>query len=331
MTGALTRRQFLRLTAAVTGGLMLHRTFGSSQELSDAVGQVAAVMTEAARHFLDSLGANRSAALFPFASEERFDWHWNSGHVRDGVTLGQLNDEQRRALLALVAAGTSQAGYQKAVDIMFLQLPLGNDPERYTMAIFGEPSLSEPWGWRFEGHHLSLNYTILGSQVAITPLFLGAWPTLVASGDRQGLQVMGVEEETARSLLHSLGDDALFDRAALGTHVTGRAKQVAPLETVGLLRADFNAEQRTMMDAVLMEYLGVMPAAVADVHRQRLETAGQGNISFGWAGGTEPLQPHYYRMQGPSFLLEFDNSRNGATHIHSVWRDFEQDFGLNWL
>jgi len=142
---------------------------------------------------------------------------------------------------------------------------------------------------------------------------------------------MKVEEDEARSLFHSLGDAALFDRTALGRHVTGRERQVQPLEPVGILRIDFTAQQQMMMDAVLNEYLSVMPAAIATEHRQRLESAGQENIRFGWAGGTEPLQAHYYRMQGPSFLLEFDNSRHGATHIHSVWRDFEQDFGLNWL
>ena len=213
---------------------------------------------------------------------------------------------------------------------MFLQAILGNDPERFSLAIFGDPT-DRAWGWRFEGHHLSINMTIVDEKVSITPLFLGAQPTTVARGERQGLQAMKLEEESARALMLSLGDAAIFSNRALGAHLTQRDTQVSPLEELGVFATNFNAEQRTYLETVLSEYLGVMPDVVAAEYRARLEQAGVDSINFAWAGAQVPLEAHYYRMQNASFLLEFDNSRNGATHIHSVWRDFEHDFGLSWL
>ena len=326
----LSRRKFLKLSAAAAGALMLNQQFVSAQTTPASTTTVAENMRLAAMQVLGSLGSARSNAQFAFNDSERFDWHWNFGHQRDGIALNQMSEAQKEATLTLVAAGTSPEGFQKVLDIMYLQAMLGNDPERFYLAVFGDPN-DRAWGWRFEGHHLSINMTIADGRVSITPLFLGAQPTTVARGERQGLQAMKYEEESARALMLSLGSVAIFSNRALGTHLTGRETQVRPLESVGVVASSFNAEQYNNLETVLGEYLGVMPAPVASEHRQRLVQASINTISFGWAGAQVPLQAHYYRMQNDSFLLEFDNSRNSATHIHSVWRDFEHDFGLSWL
>ncbi|MEM6430674.1 MAG: DUF3500 domain-containing protein [Deinococcota bacterium] len=325
---SLSRRTFLKLSAAAAGTVVLHQQFGLAQPATTSV--VADDMRLAAQQVLESLGDARTNAQFAFNDQERFDWHWNFAHRRDGIALNQMTETQREAVLNLVAAGTSPAGFQKALDIMFLQAVLGNDPGRFYLALFGDPN-DRAWGWRFEGHHLSVNVTVVDGRVSMTPLFLGAQPTTVARGERQGLQAMKYEEESARALMLSLGEAAIFNARALGNHLTGRDTQVQPLEPVGVPVNTFNADQRGYLETVLGEYLGVMPAPVATEYRGRLEQAGVDNITFGWAGAQVPLQAHYYRMQNASFLLEFDNSRNSATHIHSVWRDFEHDFGLSWV
>ena len=326
----LSRRTFLKLSATTAGGLLLGSQLGLSQEASATTADVANNMRVAGQAFLDTLGAERASTQYDFRSSERFDWHWNFNHQRDGLMINQMNEAQRAAALALIAAGTSPLGFQKVLDIMFLQTVLGRDSERFAMAIFGDPN-DNAWGWRFEGHHLSINMTIVDYRVSITPLFLGAQPTTVNQGERQGLQVMKYEEESARALMLSLGNASIFDNRAPGIHYTQRETQVRPLQLSGVVSNQFNEQQYGYVESVLGAYLAVMPDSVAAEHRAKLEQAGLDTINFAWAGAQVPLAGHYYYMQNDAFLLEYDNTRNSATHIHSVWRDFENDFGLSWL
>ena len=253
---------------------------------------------------------------------------------------------QRRVALALLRASTSNAGYSKARDIMSLQGVLQrmttgiNDPfdaDRYFVSIFGRPG-DRAWGWRLEGHHLSRNFTIVGDTLVTEPFFLGAWPTRAGTAYRtivQGERAMRREEDAAREIVLSvegrLRRRVVFSPESLTDHVTQNAARVRPLDPVGVLARDLpSAAQRRVLE-IVRTYVANHPPATARRALDRIERAGMARIRFGWAGSLRPGRSHYYRLQGPTFLLEFDNSRNSGTHIHSVWRDFERDYGRHLL
>ncbi|MGH2523282.1 MAG: DUF3500 domain-containing protein, partial [Anaerolineales bacterium] len=285
-----------------------------------------------ATEFLASLDDNqRTKATYAFGDAERTRWHWTTPRnvPRNGLPLREMSQSQRDLALALMRASVSEGGFQKALDIISLQNDLGNDPELYYVTVFGAPGGAEPWGWRFEGHHLSRHYTITGDQLAVTPFFLGSWPTV----SNAGLKAMEREEWAARELITSLEggqrQTALFQERTLSRHVTQNQAYVTPLDPVGLPAGELNDHQQTLMLEIIQTYLGTLPEGLAASHFIRLSEMGLAAIQFGWAGSLEARRPHYYRLQGPTFLLEHDNSRNGGTHIHSVWRDFAEDFGQN--
>jgi len=339
----LTRTDALRL-AVVSAGVV---ALGSRPGL--AAPTDAAAVEAAARAFLTSLSpGQRSRATFPFAGAERTRWHWTvpAAVPRNGLPLGAMSARQRRLALALLRESSSPAGYRKALDIMALQGVLQRmstgigdpfDPDLYYVSVFGTPG-ERPWGWRLEGHHLSRHFTVARRTLVAEPFFLGAWPTRAGSAYRsvaRGYRTMPREEDAAREIVLSL-DGRLRRRAVLSSvsltdHVTQNAVRVSPLDRAGVLTGDLpSAAQRRVVE-ILRTYLANHPPAMARRTFARIEQAGITRMRFGWAGSTRPGQPHYYRLQGPTFLLEFDNSRNGGTHIHSVWRDFERDFGRHLL
>jgi len=295
---------------------------------------LAANMTRAAAQFLDTLDDNqRSKVTYTFTDPERTRWHWTTprNFPRNGLPLREMAPEQRDQALALLQVGLSPGGFQKALDIMSLQNDLGNDPELYFVTVFGAPTGAEPWGWRFEGHHLSRHFTIAGAQVTLMPFFLGAWPTLSASG----LKAMEREEWAAREIITALEGTlrgtAIFQPNTLTRHVTQNQPTVTPLDPVGVPVGDLGPDQQALVNEIIHTYLNTLPAELAEAQLKRVADTGLENVRFGWAGPLEPRRPHYYRLQGPTFLLEHDNSRNGGTHIHSVWRDFTKDFGQHWV
>ncbi len=350
MQAKLTRRQTLQMAAAGTlGGLLaacapapavpvISPAQSDSPEAKVAAVSAEAVqsdrlvagMTSAAIQFLSALDANkRSKASYVFADAERQRWHWTTpgNFPRNGLPLNEMSEAQQTLALALLRASVSEIGYQKALDIMSLQVDLGNDPKLYFVTVFGEPGAADGWGWRWEGHHISRQFTLKGEQIAVTPFFLGAWPTQ----NNAGLRAMPREEDAARELILSLNDNerrsAIFQQETLTRHVTQNQPYVTPLDLVGIAAGSLSAEQQTLILEIIQTYLSVLPVSIATPHFARIEAAGLDKIQFGWAGSLEPRQPHYYRLQGPTFLLEFDNSRNRGAHIHSVWRDFAEDFG----
>jgi hypothetical protein len=242
-----------------------------------------------------------------------------------------MSETQKAAALALLQVSLSNMGFEKALNIMSLQRDLGNDPKLYYVTVFGAPGSGQPWGWRWEGHHLSRQFTIVGEQVAMTPFFLGSWPTTTEAG----LRAMEREEDAALELVNSLvsagRESVIFQTNTLTNHVTQNAAQVAPLEPVGLLYAEMTETQQQLVNEIIQTYVGTLPQPVAGPALARLNSAGLEQLRFAWAGSLEHHRPQYYRLQGQTFLLEFDNSRNGGTHIHSVWRDFERDFGYHLL
>lgn len=291
-------------------------------------------IAQAATQFLESLDpAQREQAMYAFTNEERFRWHWTTPRnvPRNGLPLTEMSETQKAAALALLQVSLSNMGFEKALNIMSLQRDLGNDPELYYVTVFGAPDSGQPWGWRWEGHHLSRQFTIVGEQVVMTPFFLGSWPTTTEAG----LRAMEREEDAALELVNSLvsagRESVIFQTNTLTKHVTQNAAQVAPLEPVGLLYAEMTEAQQQLVNEIIQTYVGTLPQPVAGPALARLNSAGLEQLRFGWAGSLEHRRPQYYRLQGQTFLLEFDNSRNGGTHIHSVWRDFERDFGYHLL
>jgi Protein of unknown function (DUF3500) len=339
----LTRTAILRLAGVGAVGLAL------GVRPARAARTDAAAVETAARAFLASLSpADRDRALFPFAGAERTRWHWTvpASVPRNGLPLGAMSAGQRRLALALLRSSSSPAGFRKSLDIMALQGVLQRmstgfsdpfDPNRYYVSVFGTPG-ARAWGWRFEGHHLSRHFTVVGGTLVAEPFFLGAWPTRAPSAYRSvapGYRTMPREEDAAREIVLSLDGrlrrQVVFSSESLTDHLTQNAVRVSPLERVGVLTGDLpSAAQRRVLE-ILRTYLANHPPALARGALVRIERAGIGRTRFGWAGSTRPGVPHYYRLQGPTFLLEFDNSRNSGTHIHSVWRDFERDFGRHLL
>ncbi len=296
-----------------------------SGDLGKLINDVAAQATR----YLESLDdAQRAKSTYAFNDPELTRWHWTtpSGFPRNGLSLREMQKPQRDAALALLQTSQSAYGLQKSLDIITLQNDLGNDPELYYVTVFGAPGV-EPWGWRWEGHHLSRRFNVINGKLSVTPFFLGSWPTV----NNAGLKAMEREERAARELVTSLDASqrasAIFQPGALGRHVTQNQAYVSPLETIGIAASNLGADRQALVTEIIHKYLDTLPGVVAASHLERLQAAGFENIYFAWAGPIEERQPHYYRLQGPTFLLEHDNSRNRGTHIHSVWRDFAEDFG----
>jgi hypothetical protein len=289
-------------------------------------------MATRATQYLDSLDQNqRTKSSYAFNDPELTRWHWTTpgNFPRNGLPLREMDVAQRDAAFALLQTSQSAYGLQKSLDIISLQNDLGNDPELYYVTVFGTPGV-EPWGWRWEGHHLSRRFNAINGKLSVTPFFLGAWPTV----NNAGLKAMEREEWAARELVTSMDDNqrlrAIFQRDTLGRHVTQNEAYVTPLESIGIPVSSLNQNQHALVTEIIHKYLDTLPDLVAAPHLERLTAAGMENITFAWAGPLEAQRPHYYRLQGPTFLMEHDNSRNRGTHIHSVWRDFAEDFGQSF-
>jgi hypothetical protein len=285
-----------------------------------------------ATRYLDSLDpSQRTKSTYAFNDPELLRWHWTTpgNFPRNGLPLREMGASQRDAAFALLQTSLSAYGLQKSLDIISLQNDLGNDPELYYVTVFGTPGV-EPWGWRWEGHHLSRRFNVINGKLSVTPFFLGAWPTV----NNAGLKAMEREEWGARELVTSLDDSqrsiAIIQQKAPGRHFTQNDAYVAPLEAAGIAAPNLNTNQQALVMEVIHKYLDTLPDIVAAPHLDRLQAVGFENITFAWAGPLEAQHPHYYRLQGPTFLLEHDNSRNRGTHIHSVWRDFAEDFGQSF-
>lgn len=274
---------------------------------------------------------------------DRFDWHYTP-RSRNGVSFKELDAKGRDAVHALVKVALSATGYRKIVNIIELEIVLRElatfgfmrGPEKYHLTIHGAPHPRIPRGWRFEGHHLSLNFTLAGDKLAVdTPSFLGANPAEVRSGSRKGLRVLADEEDAARALLGSLGEaqrrEAIFSSSPYGDVVTRTAERAQPLDAVGIPATKLGAKQRELLVNLIGVYARTFEPRLAVARMARVQKGGLDAIRFGWAGSTQRGKPHYYRIQGPLFLIEYDASQNDGNHIHTVWRDFNGDFGRDLL
>jgi hypothetical protein len=309
----------------------------------------ATAMATAANQFLASLTPEQKAkAAFSFADEERLRWHFipNEMFPRKGLMIKDMTEPQRALAHALLKTGLSQRGYLTVPSIMSLEdilKVIENSPrfarnkEEYLFSVFGTPSAAGAWGWRVEGHHVSLRFAVVkGTMIASSPAFLGTNPAEVRDGERKGLRVLAAREDTARAFLESL--DATQRTAAIinpatapGDILTMNNNDIKPLESTGLAASTLTPKQRDLLIAVLDSYAGTMEADIASDRMAAVNAGGFEKIVFGWAGETERGKKHYYRIQGPTFLVEYDNTQNDGNHIHSVWRDFNGDFGRDLL
>jgi hypothetical protein len=306
-------------------------------------------MTTAATKFLQGLTPEqRQQAALAFEGEERLRWHFipTETFPRKGLLIRNMNESQRTLAHELLKAGLSQTGYLTASAIMdletvlkALEAPAGRlerDPEKYFFTVFGTPSAKEPWGWRVEGHHVSLHFTVVnGTMVAGSPTFFGSNPAEVREGPKKGLRILGAEEDAARALLQALDatqrSKAIFDATAPGDMITMANVNITPLSPAGLGADAMTAAQRDLLMKLVDVYIGKMAPDIAADRLAKLRKAGVEKIGFAWAGDTERGKKHYYRVQGPTFLVEYDNTQNDGNHIHSVWRDFQGDFGRDLL
>jgi len=213
--------------------------------------------------------------------------------------------------------------------------PVVRDPEKYFTAFYGNPERDSLWAWSFEGHHISLNFTVLNDQISMAPRFFGANPAIIPAGKRKGERTLDKEEDYGLELINSMSDSqkqkALFRENAFFDITTTNAPEVDPPEPVGIEMKDLNPAQQNILVNLINEYLSAMPTDLAAKRMENLEKEEFGKIRFGWAGATNLGEPHYYRIQGKTFLVEFDNTQNNANHIHTVWRDFDGDFGRDLI
>ena len=346
--------------------------FGGIAIMKASPDQTERLMIDSANLFIQSLDrVQRSRTLFDFDAPHRQDWHFfpgpgfvkSYGYVRNGITYGNMTARQRHLANALLSSGLSTEGLHKTIGVMTLEDIVRviendqtgyRDTENYHFSIFGKPSLNGSWGWRVEGHHLSLHYTMHnGDLISSSPIFLGANPHEVPQGVHKGLRVLGREEDLALELLNSLNsgqqERAIFLDTAPDDIFTMADKR-AELEGApeGLPASELDVEQYELLLGLIAEYANIMPEKVAV---ERLLIASQvprDRLFFAWAGRTDrpkakeiqiggqttnnrDEQGNYYRVQGPSFLIEYDNTQNRSNHSHSVWRDFEGDFGQDLL
>ena len=304
-----------------------------------------AAMAGAATAFLSTLPNDaRKRAVFAFNDEERLNWHYVPRR-REGLAFKDMPAPARAAGHELMKASLSAVGYGKAVNVIRLEGVLRQletfgglmrDPDNYLVSVFGPPGPGAPWGWRLEGHHLSLNFTLVpGKAIAVTPAFFGANPAEVRSGSLKGLRALGAEQDLGRALAQAMDEGQrrrmVIAAQSLGDIVSGPGRGERLQSPAGVSGVDLGAAQRDALLRLVEEYARGMRAEVADEELRRVREAGVERLHFAWAGPLDPGHAHYYRIHGPTLLIEFDNTQNDANHIHSVWHDPQRDFGGDLL
>jgi hypothetical protein len=306
-------------------------------------------IAESVLGWLDILDpAQRAKAAYPFGSSERFTWDYRPG-TRQGLSLAAMTEEQRTAAWAIVDAALSVRGAGEVRAITALEPILGElerqsrragirrDPELYWFTVFGDPAGSSSWSWRLGGHHVAIQVTFAdGRLIGAAPSFLGANPATVPGGPFAGHRAIDGEETLARALLATLSPEqrrlAVVDAAAPPDIRSGNGRRAALGEVpAGIAIRDLDERQRGGLERLIRQYLDRANPAIAEVEWGRIRAADLAPITFAWAGPDEPGRGHYYAIRGPRLLIEYDNTQDGANHIHSVWRDPTNDWGEDLL
>jgi len=324
-------------------------------------------MLDAATAFMKTLTpAQQQQLTYPLNNDERYNWHYVP-RERKGLSMRTMTEPQRQAALTLLKTGLSQQGYDKATGIMDMENVLRvidnrppndtyRDPTNYSFTIFGIPTAEEPWSWRVEGHHLSLHFlSKTGSVLAQTPTFFGSNPAQlqfdssmadkrmqnprIKDLSQKGKQLFKRETELAFTLLKSLDagqrKQVIIDAVAYPEIVTANKRKAALERMDGLKLSDMTSQQRSLFMDLLQAYLTNYRITLAKQQMDKLEQAGLDNLRFAWAGDLTPQlgegKGWYYRIHGPTILIEYDNTQTNANHIHTVVRDLTNDFGEDLL
>jgi Protein of unknown function (DUF3500) len=333
------RRKLLQGTAATAAMLAL-----GPQLRAEPAGSAREAMARSALAFLAALEpGSRAEAVFAFGDDERRNWHYVP-RGRKGVPFKRMSAKARRAAHELMQASLSSAGYAKAMHVFEVEEVLGGlegsasfrDPENYYVTLFGEPGPQAPWGWRLEGHHLSLNFTLLpGQPAAVTPTFFGANPAEVRSGPKRGLRTLAHEQDLGLSLARSV-DEKLRTRMLIAAQapsdlVTGPGREDSLKSFAGVPLGDLPPSTRTTAQRLIEVYAGNLQSELVEAELRKLQESGLERVHFAWAGPIDPSRGHYYRLHGPTLLLEYDNTQNNANHIHTVWHRPGNAFGADEL
>lgn len=306
-------------------------------------------IVKAASAFLALLDKTQLEKInYPYDSDERFNWYFVP-KARNGLMLRDMNDKQKEAAMNLLKVSLSQQGQEKAIAIIQLEIILKElekappesdyrSPVKYYFTIFGTPDEEKLWGWRVEGHHLSLNFSSVSGQLAsATPLFFGSNPGIVPSGEKKGYQILKDEVNFAFELLNSFNAEqlkkAIISEIAPGDIITGNKRKVNAFAKEGITFADMNAAQQKLFMRLLSVYVKNYPLGFSNELMQKIEKAGLNQLRFIWAGGRKygENNGHYYRIENDVILIEYDNTQNNGNHIHTVTRDLTNDFGEDIL
>ena len=305
-------------------------------------------MQEAAIAFLQSLQAGQKAkAELDFSdTTERENWHYIP-RLRAGLPLKEMDPSQRLLARGLVKTGLSDSAYEKVCAIIELEPILASiegqgrkftrDPELYFVTVFGDPATELLWGWRFEGHHVSLNFTIInGQHIGTAPIFLGANPAHVRHGEKSGFRALKEEEDLGRQLVSSFDKEQQTKAVLMGEAPADILTRNLPhveggLKPEGLSAAEMTPVQQEVLVALVQTYVRRLPEPLAQLEIERVLPSATAGCFFVWAGPRKVGAPHYYRIQGNNFLAEYDNTQNCANHIHAVWRNLQNDFALDFL
>ena len=316
--------------------------------IQQATPQVAGQMSDAAKAFVSSLNAEQKAkATFEYMDGERVFWYYPPMN-RHGLALRDMEPAQRELAMAVLASGLTDESYEQAKLIIEHEDVLGplekengiktfvRDTTLYYFTIFGEPGGEGAWGWRVEGHHVSIHFSIMGDKViSTTPFFFGANPAEVRKGPKNGLRILGVREDLAFDLMNSLDEkqveESIICDAAPADIVTFNSSKASLMTYEGLPASKMNGAQKELLLALVSEYVNQVRTEVAEQKLADLKKTGLDHLHFAWAGPVTKDEPHYYRIHGGDFVVEFDNRQDGANHIHSVWRDVENDFAADVL
>lgn len=302
--------------------------------------------TNPAVTFLNALNQEqKNKALLDFNSPLKDKWHYlpHMKFIREGIPIKELQPRQKKLFFNLLKTSLSNSGYNKALKIMDLENVLAElsgdyiyrDSEKYYVTFYGNPETDSIWSWSFEGHHLSLNFTISGEKTSITPRFFGSNPANIDFGKRKGERTLGEEDdlglEFAKTLNNNQKPKAILKTAPFKDIVTKNQSKVTQLNPLGISYNDLNKTQQALLIQLINLHIESTPKKEASIQKRKIEKEGFNTIHFAWSGEMELNKPHYYRIQGKSFLIEFDNFQNNANHIHVVWRDFNGDFGKDLI
>jgi Protein of unknown function (DUF3500) len=305
-------------------------------------------LSAAANKVLNSLNENqRAKACFDFDNKERTHWIYVPS-VRLGLPIKELTEAQQKLVQDLLATSLSPVGKNKVLGVMLLEEYLRvkeqgkgqfvRDPGLYYISFFGTPTANGTWGWRWEGHHCSQNFTVVdGKLTGATPSFVGANPGKIndEKSTDNGLELLAFEDlrgrELARSLTAEQFKKALIKGETPKDVVTKNTPKLSPTTPQGISLKELSPEQKKILGQIIMEYVGRARPDFAIQEMKEISATSEDLIYFGWSGGLEVGQGHYYCVQGPSFLFELDNTQNNANHVHTVWRDLKKDFGYDVL